>query len=133
MVYIPQSACSELRHLINCFLRLKFLSVSRFRSLQRLNSTSTMDDPFLRVSTSWWSQLTTSQLIVLLVALFVGLTAVKRRYLASISDIPGPFWASISSSWQIYHLFKGHTEVEIVNLHRKHGRSGLLRCERVVR
>lgn len=49
--------------------------------------------------------------------------AATRRYLTSIRGIPGPFLASFSSLWQVYHLFKGHTEEEIIKLHKKHGAS----------
>jgi hypothetical protein len=45
----------------------------------------------------------------------------KRRYLSSVRDIPGPFLASFSTLWQVYHLWKGHIEVEMIKLHRKHG------------
>lgn len=60
--------------------------------------------------------------VLLLVAL-VASVVVKRRYLSSISDIPGPVLASFSVWWQIYHIWKGHTEVEVVRLHRQYGES----------
>ncbi|KAJ5833375.1 hypothetical protein N7474_001686, partial [Penicillium riverlandense] len=47
--------------------------------------------------------------------------AVVRRYWTPIRDIPGPFLASFSSLWQVYQLWKGHTEEEIIKLHKKHG------------
>lgn len=53
---------------------------------------------------------------------FVLLTIIKRRYFTSgISDIPGPFLASISVLWQLYHIIDGHTEEEVIALHKKHG------------
>lgn len=61
---------------------------------------------------------------------FVLLVAVKRRYFTSIRDIPGPFVASFSSLGQIYHLFKGHTEIEMIKLHRRHGMSSSSRRNR---
>lgn len=51
----------------------------------------------------------------------VVVRALTRRYLTALRDIPGPFLASFSSLWQVYHLFKGHTEEEIIKLHKKHG------------
>jgi hypothetical protein len=58
---------------------------------------------------------------VVVIAFFIGV-ALKRRYLSSLHDIPGPFFASFTIGWQLYHLIKGHTEVEIVKLHRQHGK-----------
>ncbi|RAH72484.1 cytochrome P450 [Aspergillus aculeatinus CBS 121060] len=49
------------------------------------------------------------------------LLAVKRRYFTSLRDIPGPWLASVSSLWQVFQLIKGHTEQEMIRLHRKHG------------
>ncbi|KAL1959106.1 hypothetical protein VTO42DRAFT_2893 [Malbranchea cinnamomea] len=46
---------------------------------------------------------------------------VKRRYLTSIRDIPGPFAASFSRAWLVYHGIKGHTEEATIEEHRKHG------------
>lgn len=53
---------------------------------------------------------------------FVALTLVRRRWFSSISDIPGPFLGSFSVLWQILHAFKGHTEDETIQEHRKHGK-----------
>jgi hypothetical protein len=44
-----------------------------------------------------------------------------RRYWTPLRNIPGPFLASFSSLWQVYQLWKGHTEEEITDLHKKHG------------
>ncbi|MCJ1402685.1 hypothetical protein MMC11_005906 [Xylographa trunciseda] len=46
---------------------------------------------------------------------------IQRRYLSSISDIPGPFWASVSTFWQVWHLIKGHIQEDSLALHRKYG------------
>jgi hypothetical protein len=46
-----------------------------------------------------------------------------RKYCTSIRDIPGPFWASFSSIWKVYQVWKGHSELEILELHKKHGMS----------
>lgn len=47
--------------------------------------------------------------------------AIVRRYWTPIRDIPGPFLASFSKLWQIYQLWKGHIEEELIHLHKKHG------------
>lgn len=53
----------------------------------------------------------------------VGLVvrAIVRRYWTPIRDIPGPFLASFSKLWQVYQLWKGHIEEELICLHKKHG------------
>ncbi|KAL4965467.1 cytochrome P450 [Aspergillus stella-maris] len=45
----------------------------------------------------------------------------RRRYFSSISDIPGPFFASISSFWIIQQIINGHIEKAVLRLHHKHG------------
>ncbi|PWY74280.1 cytochrome P450 [Aspergillus heteromorphus CBS 117.55] len=61
--------------------------------------------------------------VVLLLPLLAAivLIALKRRYATALRDLPGPWLASVSSLWQVYQLVKGHTEQEIIRLHRKHG------------
>lgn len=44
-----------------------------------------------------------------------------RRYLSSISDIPGPFLASFSNLWMIWHVIKGDNEKVLIREHEKHG------------
>jgi hypothetical protein len=46
---------------------------------------------------------------------------IVRRYWTPIADIPGPILASFSALWQVYHLWKGHIEEELISLHKKHG------------
>lgn len=57
--------------------------------------------------------------LLLVCAVLAG--AIFRRYWTPIRDIPGPFLASFSSLWQIHQLWKGHTEEEIIKLHKRHG------------
>jgi hypothetical protein len=55
-------------------------------------------------------------------SLLLALVFVRRRYFSPLSDIPGPFVASFTTSlWQLWHILKGHTEVAVIELHRKHG------------
>ena len=56
---------------------------------------------------------------LVLVALVVR--AILRGYWTPIRDIPGPFLASFSKLWQVYQLWKGHIEEELIHLHKKHG------------
>ncbi|KAL4954647.1 cytochrome P450 [Aspergillus filifer] len=67
---------------------------------------------FLTLVASPWT------LIPVGVVIFV---VIRRRYLTTISDIPGPFLASISTLWVIQKMFNGHIEEEIIRLHRDHG------------
>lgn len=46
----------------------------------------------------------------------------KRRYLTSIRDIPGPFFASFTGAWQVYKLIKGDQHVDMIKLHRRYGK-----------
>lgn len=61
--------------------------------------------------------------VALLLICFVVVRAILRRYWTPIADIPGPFLASFSKLWQVYHLWKGHVEEELIALHKKHGMS----------
>lgn len=64
--------------------------------------------------TSWLAALV--QAVILLFSV-----AVYRRYLSPLSDIPGPFWASITRLWQVVHIFKGDQNLESIALHDKYG------------
>ncbi|KAF9890363.1 hypothetical protein FE257_006030 [Aspergillus nanangensis] len=46
---------------------------------------------------------------------------IRRRYLSPISNIPGPFLGSFSSFWKIQQILNGHTEEQMLALHREHG------------
>ena len=50
---------------------------------------------------------------------------VRQRYFSPISDIPGPFFASFGTFWQLWHVFKGRSEEAIYELHLTHGKSSL--------
>jgi hypothetical protein len=57
--------------------------------------------------------------LILIAAVIVRV--LYRRYWFPIRDVPGPFWASFSSLWKVYHVVKGHTEEQIIKLHKEHG------------
>lgn len=59
---------------------------------------------------------------VFLLAAYVVSVVVRRRYFSSISDIPGPFLASISTLWEIWEIIAGHIEVTVIALHERHGK-----------
>ncbi|KAL3481254.1 cytochrome P450 [Aspergillus californicus] len=59
--------------------------------------------------------------VSVLLAAAVLLRVLYRKYGTSIRDIPGPFVASFSSLWRVYHVCKGHLEEEVIKLHKEHG------------
>lgn len=59
--------------------------------------------------------------ILFIVLAYVVVTAVQRQYFSPISDIPGPFLASVSIFWQIWQIARGHTAKSTINLHEKRG------------
>ena len=65
--------------------------------------------------------LTVFQAVVGTAAIAIFGVAVQRRYLSSISDVPGPFLASFSLFWQLYKIFTQHTERDTINAHKKYG------------
>lgn len=50
-------------------------------------------------------------------------TAVRRRYFSPISDVPGPFWGSVSLFWQLHKIFTKHTERATIDAHKRWGMS----------
>lgn len=54
-------------------------------------------------------------------ALLVFAIAVHRRYFSNLSDIPGPFWASVTRLWHVWIILEGKQNVRLKALHRKHG------------
>ncbi|KAI9755870.1 MAG: hypothetical protein M1815_004531 [Lichina confinis] len=62
------------------------------------------------------------QIILLAATTIVVLVGLKRRYFSSISDVPGPFLATVSGNlWHLRYTFQGHLENEAIALHKKHG------------
>lgn len=61
---------------------------------------------------------------MLLSLVFIGcacVVAFNRRYKSPISDIPGPFLASISILWEVWNVIEGHIEEKVIALHEKFG------------
>ncbi|KAK2471841.1 hypothetical protein H9L39_16524 [Fusarium oxysporum f. sp. albedinis] len=54
-------------------------------------------------------------------ALLAFAIAVHRRYFSNLSDIPGPFWASVTRLWHVWIILEGKQNVRLKALHRKHG------------
>jgi hypothetical protein len=54
---------------------------------------------------------------------YLLVVAVRRRYFSSISDIPGPLFASFSVLWEVWSILGGHIEFKSIALHEKFGAS----------
>lgn len=62
--------------------------------------------------------------VVSLLTAFVLVVAVRRRYFSGvISDVPGPFWASFSTLWELWTIIEGHLEIAVIALHERHGKN----------
>jgi hypothetical protein len=61
-----------------------------------------------------------SVILYVLGLLIIG-TVISRRYLYTISRIPGPWLASITRLWHAYHIFQGDHNTLIIKLHQDHG------------
>lgn len=60
--------------------------------------------------------------ITAVVTIFVVVVCARRRYLSTLSDLPGPLVATFSASlWHLWHILGGHVEAAIIEQHRKHG------------
>ncbi|OCK85737.1 cytochrome P450 [Lepidopterella palustris CBS 459.81] len=57
----------------------------------------------------------------ILVSVFCIAVALRRRYFSSISDIPGPYFASFSILWQLWAIIQGHIELKSIELHENLG------------
>lgn len=63
----------------------------------------------------------TPQNIITTVLVVLVAIAVRRRYFSPLSDVPGPFLASISRLWHIVHIIKGRVSQDILELHDQYG------------
>ncbi len=47
---------------------------------------------------------------------------VYYRYLSPLAKIPGPFTATLSRTWLLWHSWKGDMHRTMIDLHKKHGK-----------
>ncbi|KAH7231282.1 cytochrome P450 [Fusarium redolens] len=59
--------------------------------------------------------------LILGLALSVVVIALHRRYFSDLSDVPGPFWASVTRLWHVWIILEGKQNLRLKALHRKHG------------
>lgn len=57
----------------------------------------------------------------LLIPLLLLLSVLRARYLSPLRRLPGPFLASISPLWKVLSTALGHTHLDHIALHRRHG------------
>jgi len=62
------------------------------------------------------------QIVLVLFLISVIVALVRQRYFSPVSDIPGPFFASFGTCWQLWHVFKGRIEEVTYDLHLKYGK-----------
>ena len=53
--------------------------------------------------------------------IFFTAAALHRRYFSGLSDIPGPFWASITRLWHVWVILQGKQNLRLKALHDEHG------------
>ena len=63
------------------------------------------------------------QIIAVLLISSILVVLIRQRYFLPVSKIPGPFFASFGTCWQLWHVFKGRIEEATYDLHLKHGKS----------
>lgn len=52
---------------------------------------------------------------------FLAIAIGRRRYFSPISDVPGPFFASITRIWHVFHILHGKQSEVLTHLHKTHG------------
>ncbi|KAI5791044.1 putative cytochrome P450 monooxygenase [Pyronema domesticum] len=59
--------------------------------------------------------------VIALITASILHSIIKTRYFHPLSQFPGPFWASITRWWIVYHLLKGDEYSILYELHKKYG------------
>lgn len=61
------------------------------------------------------------QYFVATIVLLILSRAVYLRYFHPLSAYPGPFVASFTRLWKTWSVYKGHTELDHIAMHKKYG------------
>jgi hypothetical protein len=59
--------------------------------------------------------------ILSVLVLFFVTRAIFRRYFHPLANYPGPFICSVTRLWKVWSVYKGHTELDFIDLHRRYG------------
>lgn len=70
---------------------------------------------------SWERLVSWPSLSIELAGIILVAVALHRRYWSDLSDIPGPFWASITRLWHVWVILEGRQNLRLKDLHEKHG------------
>lgn len=63
-----------------------------------------------------------SSALLVAFAVFVVFYLTYYRVLHSLSHFPGPFTASFTNFWKVYHVYRGDFEQVLLGAHRKYGK-----------
>ena len=53
---------------------------------------------------------------------YAVLCTIYYRFWHSLSRFPGPFVASLTNLWKVYHIYRGDFEYVLLDAHRKYGK-----------
>ena len=60
--------------------------------------------------------------VVVICSMLLMLYYVSTLYAYGLWDLPGPAFAKVSNLWRFIETWKGHLELVLRELHRKHGK-----------
>ncbi|ROV91667.1 hypothetical protein VMCG_09262 [Cytospora schulzeri] len=88
-----------------------------------LASTSTIAGHYTEFPSDEQTVLVQGLYVVAAVQVIIGVLSllVWRRCFSPLSDIPGPFFASLSRLWHVKHILAGDHNIQSVALHKRHG------------
>ncbi|KAH7410748.1 cytochrome P450 [Cadophora sp. MPI-SDFR-AT-0126] len=62
-------------------------------------------------------------LSLILLWLWIAISIVQNRFFHRLSHFPGPFLASSTNLWKVYHVYVGDLEHVLLEAHRKYGKT----------
>jgi len=68
-----------------------------------------------------WKFLISWPSLCLELAIPILIVALYRIYFSDLSDIPGPFWASVTRLWHVRCILKGKQNLRFKELHERYG------------
>ncbi|MAD81870.1 MAG: hypothetical protein CL912_02810 [Deltaproteobacteria bacterium] len=68
-----------------------------------------------------WELLVSGRGLIAGVALMLVSVALHRHYFSDLSNVPGPFWASITRLWHVWYILNGKQNLHLKALHEKYG------------
>lgn len=71
-----------------------------------------------------WAMLSLSRLLtygILCLCILPIIYVAYQRILSPLKLVPGPYLASVTPLWRVYHVIRGDWHDQIVQLHQKYG------------